>query len=761
MEALREGDLVLTAAAGPRPVRWIGTRAYDSRFVRNDPAILPIRLEAGSLGAELPRRPLWVSPEHAMFLDGALVPAKLLVNGTTITQDAGLPVIEYFHVELDSHDVLLAEGAPTESFVDCDSRAMFQNAHEFTGQAPRWTFCAPRVEDGERLARILAQLNAPALPPGAAVHGHLDTASHEECTGWAWCPADPAAAMTVEILVDGGVVARTVANLHRPDVAAHGFGHGRYGFAHVFAPPLTRSAGHVVEARVVGGARLTGSVALEPIAAIDLPGLGAVLQARAATEGGAGEVAAFLRKELVRLSGPVRRSRSRLPLALVLDELAPVQGRDAGSAAIISHMRSLRRLGFRVVFVPLDREAAPVPGFNSPPAHQSLEDVLRQHTDAALVYVHRVGAMSLYGPLVRRHIPGARLVFAVADLHFLRVGRQAVIEGDPALLAQSRHLLAAELAAAKLADAVVTHSAAEAAVLRRQVPDLVVHVVPWSVPARPSAVPWSARHGLLFVGAAVHAPNADAVRWLRETILPLLRVADPAIRCTLVGHGLDARNDGTVAPGHVPDIAAAYAACRVAVAPLRFGAGVKGKVVEAFAHGVPCVMTPVAAEGLALPAGLQAGIAADPTGFVAAVLRLYHDEAAWAASAQAGLAMAASAFSEPAVDEALGRAVASHRATLGPHRRQHRAAGFGAWFAAGGNGRNGAAQDTSQEVSDAAGPLRLSPVRASLLLRPPGTGGPTDSPGRLRTAAPSAGRVRRHFPHLPRRCGVTRSAPGR
>ncbi len=661
VDALRPGDLVLTASGEPRPVRWIGTRAYDERFVRDNPAVMPIRFAPGSLsavlGADLPRRPLLVSPEHAMALDGNLVPAKLLLNGTTIVPATGLSTVEYFHVELDSHDILLAEGAPSESFVDCDSRAMFQNAHTFTGAAARWSFCAPRVEQGPALAAILSRLRGPNGLPSGVTYGHLDFATHEQCAGWAWCPNDAAATLEVEILVDGHPIGRCVANGVRPDVQSCGFGHGRYGFAFSFARPLDRFRPHQVTARVLGGAALVGSASLDAAPDVDMASLEAALQARAATPEGAFAVESLLHKVVTRS----RRRRSRKPLALVIDEQAPVAGRDAGSNAVLGHMRSLQRLGFRVLLVPLDGAGSPRQGVPMAPPGQSVEEVLRRHSDAALVYVHRLAGMALYGSLIRRHVPRARLVYAVADLHFLRIGRQSVVENSPDLLAESRRLRAAELAAARLADVVITHSAAEAELLRRLVPGTAVHVVPWPVARRAARRGWNGRHGLLFVGSPGHAPNADGLNWLTQAVLPLVNAADPSIACAVAG-GLMA--GGTTALGHVADLADAYAGCRLAVAPLRFGAGLKGKVIEAFAHGVPCIMTPVASEGFLLPEPLRALVAPDAQSFAAAILRLHADPAAWSVAADAGLALAREGFSQAAVDTALGAAVTSARAVL-------------------------------------------------------------------------------------------------
>ena len=126
VEDLRIGDNVLVAGGAARPIVWIGQRRVDCRRHPQPDLVWPVRIRAGAFGDGLPQRDLWLSPDHAVFCDGVLIPVKYLVNGATILQEKAASVL-YFHVELDRHDVLLAEGLPTESYLDTGNRAQFAN----------------------------------------------------------------------------------------------------------------------------------------------------------------------------------------------------------------------------------------------------------------------------------------------------------------------------------------------------------------------------------------------------------------------------------------------------------------------------------------------------------------------------------------------------------------------------------------------------------------------------------------------------------
>ncbi len=173
VEALSIGDRVITASGMAEPIKWIGRRSYTGRLLAGKPHLLPILVRAGALGDGLPHRDLRVSPLHGLLLDGVLVPAGMLVNGGSIVQEPGCQHVDYIHVELARHDIILAEGAPAETFMDDDSRFLFQNAAEYAALYPDLPaaaeFCARRVIDGyelEAIRRRLAQV-AETLAAGA------------------------------------------------------------------------------------------------------------------------------------------------------------------------------------------------------------------------------------------------------------------------------------------------------------------------------------------------------------------------------------------------------------------------------------------------------------------------------------------------------------------------------------------------------------------------------------------------------------------
>jgi hypothetical protein len=177
VEHLREGDLVITARhRRPEPISWIGHRHIIPRTHRRPAEVYPIRVRAHAFGTNTPHTDVLLSPDHAVFIDGVLIPIRLLISGTSIAQQR-VDQITYYHVELPRHDILLAQGLPCESYLDTGNRANFANAGATILLHPdfsslRWDInaCAPLIMTGPKLiaARTkTTQHNSPLAGLGA------------------------------------------------------------------------------------------------------------------------------------------------------------------------------------------------------------------------------------------------------------------------------------------------------------------------------------------------------------------------------------------------------------------------------------------------------------------------------------------------------------------------------------------------------------------------------------------------------------------
>lgn len=540
-----------------------------------------------------------------------------------------------------------------------------------------------------------------------ALRGSIDAATATRIAGWAFDPAAPGTAVTLELLIDGRREGVFVADGFRPDLAKAGIGDGRHAFA-VTIPrgmPLTRDRElrlrHADDGRDLPGSplRLAAEVAEPWRAGLDdsirRAANAAPEEVAALVAALAEQAAALLMAQGGGMAEPVRARLARfattpLPLAvpdprphaLFIDEGTPSARRDAGSNAAISHMRSLMRLGYRVHFVAgaaMDRaaersaalEALGITCWHAPWVG-SVEEVLRVlGARLGVVYVHRYGVMQRYGALVRRWAPAARLLYCVADLHFLRAARRFAVEAGlapdaPEGVAAAAGLRVGELLAALAADIVITHSSHEAALLRREVPEANTALVAWDVPLGPDPAPEPGRHGVAFVGSFGHAPNLDAAHALLDDVMPLVWADDPSIPLILAGSDLPASlrvaasgpKDGPVEVlGWVEDLDVLLGRVRLTAAPLRYGAGLKGKVLDSLAAGVPCVGSPMAGEGMDLPESLRGLIGADARAMADMILRLHRETATYETLRDAGRLWIAERFTTARIDDGLRRAI--------------------------------------------------------------------------------------------------------
>ena len=155
VETLVAGDLVLTANGETKLVRFLGVRRVD---LLETPEYSPVRIPAGALADGVPSRDLRVSPEHAIMAQGVLVPAGSLIGGA-IMQDT-MTEVNYYHIQLDEHDVVIANGAPCETLLDTDDHSSFDNADEGVVSSAYLSPCLPRVTQGPVVDSIRAAIDA-------------------------------------------------------------------------------------------------------------------------------------------------------------------------------------------------------------------------------------------------------------------------------------------------------------------------------------------------------------------------------------------------------------------------------------------------------------------------------------------------------------------------------------------------------------------------------------------------------------------------
>ncbi|MCW0394373.1 hypothetical protein NB696_000115 [Xanthomonas sacchari] len=339
---------------------------------------------------------------------------------------------------------------------------------------------------------------------------------------------------------------------------------------------------------------------------------------------------------------------------LILDEALPQPDRDSASLRQLNLIRLLLEEGAHVVFVPSERSYASRHSETLQrlgvevwyaPYLKNLTWFLQQHGarfHSVLLVRHHVAHACL--PLLRRFAPQARRLFDTVDLHYLRERRGAELAGDARLLREAERTRARELEVMAQVDVTVLVSAVEREQLQREAPQVRTALISNLHEVAGPGLPWAQRRDLVFVGGFRHAPNVDAVRWFLQEVFPAVRMRLPEVRFHCIGADMpeDIRRLGEATAGvellgHVPDIAAYMDGMRIAVAPLRFGAGVKGKVNLSMAHGQPVVATACAVEGMHLRDGEDVLIADDPAAFADAIAQLYADPALWQRLADNGL----------------------------------------------------------------------------------------------------------------------------
>lgn len=337
--------------------------------------------------------------------------------------------------------------------------------------------------------------------------------------------------------------------------------------------------------------------------------------------------------------------RSARAHVLIVEACMITPDQDSGSVRMLAMLELLVEMGCKVSFIADNLECrqpyartlqqAGVEVWHYPYV-KSVSQLLQErgaHFDMIMFCRHYIA--SQYVADVRKWAPHANIVFDTVDLHYLREQRKAELEQSDSLLATAAQTRQQELGVIKQVDVTLVVSPIEQALLADDAPGAAVKILSNIHEPRQSETAYAAREGLLFIGGFRHPPNVDAVEWFVGKVWPLVKQQLPSVTLTIVGsHMPDAiknlAGNGIHTPGFVEDVHPLIDGARISLAPLRYGAGVKGKINQAMACGLPVVATSVAAEGMSLIANEELLVADEPQDFADAVVRLYQDPALWA-----------------------------------------------------------------------------------------------------------------------------------
>ncbi len=337
---------------------------------------------------------------------------------------------------------------------------------------------------------------------------------------------------------------------------------------------------------------------------------------------------------------------------LVLDAVTPRPDQDSGSFITANMLKALQLLGYQVTFVPQHSYQYDPQYTNElqragieclyEPYFANIGDVLnsRSNFDVALSYRFKV-LIAVYDQL-RQRMPCCRLILHNVDLHFLREEREAALYGSRSKKVSAALTRSAELELIAKVDCTIVHTNAEAAIIEKHIPLTNVVEFPYIADTHRSETPFEERCDIMFLGGFGHPPNVDAVKYFARDVWPGLAKSLPACaRLLIVGSSVTDEIQSLAGPrivitGHVENLQPYFDAARVFVAPIRYGAGIKGKVIQSLSYGTPAVITSIAAEGIGIVSGREAIVADGDTAFAEQVLRLYSDPILWYSLQEAG-----------------------------------------------------------------------------------------------------------------------------
>ena len=336
------------------------------------------------------------------------------------------------------------------------------------------------------------------------------------------------------------------------------------------------------------------------------------------------------------------RYDSSQPWFLVADCYFPSPDKDSGSVRMSGILLLLKEQGFRLTFAADNgeeqnsyRQQLEGQGIETLQGYSTiLEHLGKQGGKYRYVILSRPDIAFRYLPAVRAFALNAEVAFDTVDLHWVRFEREMEISGDCNLKEQIAHYRRIELFNTACSDMALAITPEEKARLLEEQPDARVEILPNIHDLQPLATPFAQRKGLMFIGGFWHKPNEDAVRYFVDQILPLVVEVIPDIVFYIVGSNMPGfikamRSEHIEPLGYIADVQPYFSSCRVFVAPLRYGAGMKGKIGQSIAYGLPVVTTTIGAEGMGLVDGQHMLLADTPRAFADAVIRLYFESDLW------------------------------------------------------------------------------------------------------------------------------------
>lgn len=356
-----------------------------------------------------------------------------------------------------------------------------------------------------------------------------------------------------------------------------------------------------------------------------------------------------------------RDSRPTKATILVIDDGLPQWDKHAGALTLYQYLQLMVGMDFRVIFCGFNLELLQPYGSVLQNAGievifkpETIESWLKQngrHLD--YVWTARPDVSGPLLPVIRAHTE-AKILYYTHDLHYLRELRRYELDGDSWALGESNRLREIEFGIFRSVDCVMTPSCEEVKVINEAVPSANVReVLPYFYPPDPVRrnASFSNRHDMVFVGGFGHTPNVDAATWLVREILPLVWKQLPDARLLIIGSNPPAvvtalASERVEVVGYVPEVEPYYERARISVNPLRYGAGVKGKIVASLRSGIPVVTTPIGNEGIGLRDGLDGFVGESPEALAERIVTLYRDDALCSQFARAGRSVIRRQFSE-------------------------------------------------------------------------------------------------------------------